>query len=114
MPISSIENNVSSSANARKPDDTDKLKVSAKFIGKAIQQARMGKMSQKDLASKVNVKIQVMCDYESGKSVPNGQIISKMEKILDVKLPRQGTKTTAPGASSKCGVAKVGPLKIED
>ena len=113
MPTSSIENNATSSTNARKTDDTDKLKVSAKFFGKAIQQARMGKMSQKDLASKVNVKIQVMCDYESGKSVPNGQIISKMEKILDVKLPRPGMKTTAPKVSSKCGVAKVGP-QIEE
>lgn len=69
------------------------------------------KMSQKELASKVNVKLQVMGDYESGKAVPTGQIISKIEKILDVKLPRPGMKPTVPGVSSKIGAAKVGPSK---
>jgi ribosome-binding protein aMBF1 (putative translation factor) len=115
MPITNISTGGSSSATARKDDSDKQLKVSAKVFSKAVQQARMAKgMSQKDLASKVNVKIQVLGDYESGKAVPNGQIVSKIEKILECKLPRPGTKPTVPGASSKCGVAKVGPLNFED
>ena len=111
MPITNIATSGSSSATTRKDDSDKQLKVSAKFFSKAVQQARMAKgMSQKDLASKVNVKTQVMGDYESGKAVPNGQIISKIEKTLECKLPRPGMKPTVP---SKCGVAKVGPLNID-
>jgi len=115
MPITNIESS-GPSVNAHKTDDIDKLNVSAnrnKFLSKAIQQARMAKkMSQKDLASKINVKIQVMGDYESGKAVPSGQIISKIEKVLEVKLPRAGVMPMAQGVSTKCGAAKVGPLNL--
>lgn len=43
-------------------------------------------MSQKDLAQKVNEKPSVIQDYESGKAVPNPQILSKLERTLKVKL----------------------------
>lgn len=42
--------------------------------------------TQKDLAQKVNEKPSVIQDYESGKAIPNAQILSKMERILGVKL----------------------------
>eukprot|EP01117_Protostelium_nocturnum_P015457 TRINITY_DN5_c1_g1_i2.p1 TRINITY_DN5_c1_g1~~TRINITY_DN5_c1_g1_i2.p1 ORF type:complete len:133 (-),score=57.24 TRINITY_DN5_c1_g1_i2:171-569(-) len=52
-----------------------------------IQQARNEKgMTQKDLATKINEKPQVIGEYESGRAIPNGQIISKLERALGVKL----------------------------
>lgn len=59
----------------------------APTVGKAIGQARQAKgMTQKDLGTKINEKPQVIAEYESGKAVPNPQILSKMERALGVKL----------------------------
>ena len=44
------------------------------------------KLSQKDVAQKVNEKPSVIQDYESGKAIPNPQILSKLERVLGVKL----------------------------
>ena len=44
------------------------------------------KLSQKDLAQKINEKPSVLQDYESGKAIPNPQILGKMERVLGVKL----------------------------
>ena len=58
-------------------------------LRKALQQARLNKkMSQKDVAQKLNVKTNLIMDYESGKSAPNNSFISKLEKIYNTKLPR--------------------------
>ena len=43
-------------------------------------------LSQKDLAQKVNEKPSVIQDYESGRAIPNPQILSKLERALGVKL----------------------------
>ena len=65
-------------------------------IQNAIKQARLNiKMSQKDLAQKLNVKIDVIIDYENGKAIPNNEFISKIEKILTTKLPRAPKKEKA-------------------
>lgn len=56
-------------------------------VGRAIQTARMEKQfSQKDLAQKINEKPSVLQDYESGKAIPNPQILGKLERTLGVKL----------------------------
>jgi len=58
-------------------------------VGKAMAQARQAKepaMSQKDLATKVNEKQSVINDYESGRAVPNQQLLTKLERALGVKL----------------------------
>ena len=58
-------------------------------LAKAIMQARMAKkMTQKDLATAINEKAQVVGDYEAGRGIPNPQIISKLERALNCKLPR--------------------------
>jgi ribosome-binding protein aMBF1 (putative translation factor) len=55
----------------------------------AIQQARLAKkLSQKDLAQKINVPISIIIDYEKGTAIPNNSFIAKLEKTLEVKLPR--------------------------
>ncbi|ESK87544.1 putative mbf1-multiprotein bridging factor mediates gcn4-dependent transcriptional activation [Moniliophthora roreri MCA 2997] len=59
----------------------------APSVGRAIQTARMDlKLAQKDLAQKVNEKPSVIQDYESGKAIPNPQILGKLERVLGVKL----------------------------
>ena len=44
------------------------------------------KLSQKDVAQKINEKPSVLQDYESGKAIPNAQILAKLERVLGVKL----------------------------
>jgi ribosome-binding protein aMBF1 (putative translation factor) len=55
----------------------------------AIQQARISKkLSQKDLAQKLNLPVSVINDYEKGTAIPENSFIAKLEKTLEVKLPR--------------------------
>ncbi|KAI5900144.1 MBF1-domain-containing protein [Schizophyllum commune H4-8] len=59
----------------------------APSVGRAMQTARQDlKLSQKDIAQKVNEKPSVIQDYESGRAVPNPQILGKLERALGVKL----------------------------
>lgn len=52
-----------------------------------MQTARMElKLSQKDVAQKINEKPSILQDYESGKAIPNPQILAKLERTLGVKL----------------------------
>lgn len=68
-----------------------------------MQTARLALgLSQKDLAAKTNEKanvsvqsvayvpilttVQLIGEYESGKAIPSPQILSKFERILNVKL----------------------------
>ncbi|TWW66640.1 Endothelial differentiation-related factor 1 -like protein [Takifugu flavidus] len=56
-------------------------------VGKVIQKGRQDKgLTQKDLATKVNEKPQVIADYECGKAIPNNQIMGKIERVLGLKL----------------------------
>uniref|UniRef100_A0A3P8YGC9 HTH cro/C1-type domain-containing protein n=2 Tax=Esox lucius TaxID=8010 RepID=A0A3P8YGC9_ESOLU len=56
-------------------------------VGKVIQQGRQNKgFTQKDLATKINEKPQVIADYECGKAIPNNQIMGKIERAIGLKL----------------------------
>ena len=58
-----------------------------------MQRARLAcKISQKDLATKLNVKPQVIASYEAGKCVPDNGFIARMERVLKCKLPRASKK----------------------
>ncbi|PAV56011.1 hypothetical protein WR25_14366 [Diploscapter pachys] len=74
---------------ARLDEETEELhheRVSLS-LGKVMQQARQAKeWSQKDLSTAISEKPQVVSEYESGKAVPNQQILAKMERALGVKL----------------------------
>jgi len=101
----------SASSNARKIEESDDLKIQKvdRSLSKAIQQARTAKkMTQKELATKINEKPQVIGEYESGKAVPNGQIIVKIERALGCKLPRPGKKPAAKKTGTGSSVKKVG------
>jgi putative transcription factor len=93
-------------------DDVGTIAKVDKSLSKAIMAARTAKkLTQKELATAINEKPQVVAEYESGKAIPNPQIISKLERKLGVKLPRPG-KSSAPkpaaasSSSSGTGGAK--------
>jgi putative transcription factor len=51
-------------------------------VGKAIQKGRL----EKQLAQTINEKPQVVNEYESGKAIPNQNVLGKMERALGIKL----------------------------
>nr|CAG4650628.1 EOG090X0ILG [Sida crystallina] len=56
-------------------------------IGKLIQKGRGDKgLTQKDLATRINEKPQIINDYEAGRGVPNQQILGKIERAIGIKL----------------------------
>lgn len=71
-------------------NDIVKPKKMNQNMRKAIQSARLNnKMSQKDLASRLNVPLQTIAMYESGKAIPNNSLIVKIEQVLKTKIPRK-------------------------
>lgn len=55
----------------------------------ALLKARTNKgLTQKELAAKLCVKDSVIRDYESGKVVPNGNLIHKINQELGITLPK--------------------------
>ncbi|KAJ8898575.1 hypothetical protein K2173_001472 [Erythroxylum novogranatense] len=80
----------STSLNTRKLDDENENLSHERVpteLKKAIMQARMDKkLTQSQLAKLINEKPQIIQDYESGKAIPNQQIIGKLERALGVKL----------------------------
>lgn len=55
-----------------------------------IQKARTQlKLSQKDLAQKLNIDSKIIQGYESGKVIPDVKLMTKLEKILKVKLNKK-------------------------
>ncbi len=57
-------------------------------VAKTIQQARIAKgyKTQKDFAVAVGVPANVINSYESGKAIPDNQILQKLRKVLGVRL----------------------------
>ena len=56
-------------------------------VGKIISRVRTDKkLSQKDLATRINEKPTVINDYEAARAIPNQQVLSKLERALGVKL----------------------------
>jgi len=55
---------------------------------KMIQQGRIAKgfKTQKDLANAVGVNASVINAYESGRAIPDVQIMQKLRRVLGVKL----------------------------
>lgn len=78
-----------------KPDEEEDDKVArvSQELRMAVQRARLAKeMTQRDLAKQINEKASVVNDYESGRAVPTPNIISKLQRALGVKLPRNNKK----------------------
>ncbi len=61
-------------------------KISMKF-SKQMQQARLhNKLSQKELALKMNINVNIINNYENSSAIPNNNIKCKLEKILNFKF----------------------------
>lgn len=58
-------------------------------VSRAIASARLAKhLTQKDLATAINERPQVIQELESGKAMPNPAILQKLDRALGVHLPR--------------------------
>ncbi|KAJ7714147.1 hypothetical protein B0H16DRAFT_1619343 [Mycena metata] len=56
-------------------------------VGHAIASAREAKgLPQKDLATAINEPVSVVVSYKSSRAVPTAQDISKLQKVLGIKL----------------------------
>jgi putative transcription factor len=101
-----------SGMSAKKLDDSNEGGTLAKVdksLSKAIMQARTAKkITQKELATAINEKPQVVAEYESGKAIPNPAIIGKLERKLGVKLPRPGKSKVTNSAKPSATGAKTG------
>ena len=65
-----------------------KVKHIQSTFSRALQKARLErKMTQKQLASQINEKPQVINEYESGKAVVNPHIVQKLHRVFPGKLP---------------------------
>lgn len=60
-------------------------------LKKRIQQGRTDKkLTQAQLGQLINEKPQIIQEYESGKAIPSGAILSKLSRVLGVQLSAKG------------------------
>eukprot|EP01056_Protomagalhaensia_sp_Gyna25_P005449 Protomagalhaensia_sp_Gyna_25__5448@NODE_713_length_2790_cov_347_884406_g555_i0_p3_GENE_NODE_713_length_2790_cov_347_884406_g555_i0NODE_713_length_2790_cov_347_884406_g555_i0_p3_ORF_typecomplete_len143_score23_84HTH_3/PF01381_22/1_6e11MBF1/PF08523_10/1_7e08HTH_31/PF13560_6/4_2e03HTH_31/PF13560_6/6_2e08HTH_19/PF12844_7/6_6e07HTH_37/PF13744_6/2e05MqsA_antitoxin/PF15731_5/6_3e05HTH_26/PF13443_6/0_0031Phage_CI_repr/PF07022_13/0_0094HTH_25/PF13413_6/3_1e03HTH_25/PF13413_6/0_17TMEM247/PF15444_6/0_22_NO len=73
--------------------ETTKLPRVAPSFAQELQKARMAKKwTQAEFAKAINEKQSVVNEYESGRAIPNGQIITKMQRALGCQLPKATVK----------------------
>jgi len=87
-------------SNVQKLDDNESADFKHQEIPQefkiALQKARQAKgWKQSDLAHKLNAKPSIIQDYETGKAIPNPQIISQLNRVLGVTLPKIPKKKAA-------------------
>ena len=89
-------NNAGPGRNASKlENETEELthKTVKTEVKKSIMQGRLAKkLTQAQLAQQINERPQVVQEYESGKAIPNQQILAKLERVLGVKLRGKGMR----------------------
>jgi ribosome-binding protein aMBF1 (putative translation factor) len=78
-------------------NDNEVVKVQAdKKLGQYLSQARLTKgfktqgdfIKELNQKTNINISLQIYNKWESNKEIPNNEQISKLEKVLNVKLPR--------------------------
>lgn len=87
----SISKNKGQNKSAKLDAETENFNIvkSGLTLGKEIQQGRSAKnLTQKQLATMLNEKPQIIQQYENGKAIPNPQVINKIQTVLGVKLTR--------------------------
>eukprot|EP01084_Bolivina_argentea_P056285 103038_1 len=86
--------------------ESTKVKTVSHSVSINIQKGRQAKgWNQKELAAAVNEKQSVMTDYESGKAVPNEQVLQRIEKALGMYL--RGNKAGEPMEAKKTKAQKI-------
>lgn len=82
LPKSSVNSSVTLNEN----DEVTKIKYVPKDISKLIIQSRIAKkLTRKDLANSLNLKEDIITNIENGKAIYDGNLISKIKKLLNVK-----------------------------
>lgn len=83
------EKKLNSNYNSSKKDDEEIKIVPAPQLGQLISNARnIISKSRKQLANELAISEQVLARWETNKEIPSNLDISKIEKILKIKLPR--------------------------
>ena len=68
-------------------DDFEPAKKVSSLLKTQIIKARVAKgWNQKELANKCNLTLATIREYESGKAIPNHQILNKLRRVLGCKL----------------------------
>lgn len=68
-------------------DNPEAPKIISHSIKMQIQQARMAKnLTQKQLAQQTNLTVNIISQYESGKTIPDKSVLLKLSRYLGVKL----------------------------
>jgi len=71
-------------------------------VGRLIQKGRQQKeMTQKQLATRINEKPQIINEYENGKAIPNNQILGKIERVIGIKLRGKDKGKALGGPAAK-------------
>ena len=97
------KNHTNASINAKNLEndhESTKVKTISHDIKVWIQKGRQAKnWTQKDLAQQINEKQSIITDYETGRAVPNEQILQKIEKVLMIYI--RGSKAGQPIEAKK-------------
>ena len=90
--LRSSKNNSSLVGTGKKISDDDvivKIDYVGSVIGNQIAKARIDKnWKQKDLATRMNLQLQIVQQHENGKAIRNNSMLVKFERILGTKLKR--------------------------
>lgn len=80
------------SAHLAKLEDSNDVfahKTVDRALSQAIAQARCAKkLTQAQLATQINEPPQTIKEYESGKAIPNPNVLNKLDRALGIHLPR--------------------------
>ena len=81
IPYSSEKQNLSS-------DDPSMPARVTGSLAKQIQKARIanGYKTQRDLAYAIKERVEVIASYESGRAIPDGNVLQKLRRVLKTKL----------------------------
>lgn len=75
-----------------KEDDIVQVERVSSELKQQIIRARCDKkMTQADLAKKINEPLKTIQEYENGKAIPNNQILQKLSRALGVTLKKHST-----------------------
>uniref|UniRef100_A0A7S3RAG9 HTH cro/C1-type domain-containing protein n=1 Tax=Dunaliella tertiolecta TaxID=3047 RepID=A0A7S3RAG9_DUNTE len=69
-------------------EDFHHERVSSTLKTQIVKARTAKKLTQAQLAQAINEKPQVIQEYESGKAIPNPQVLSKLSRILGVQLKK--------------------------
>ncbi|KAJ9603516.1 multiprotein-bridging factor 1 [Cladophialophora chaetospira] len=86
-------------AKVDRTDDVVAPKTVGKVVGQAISKRRneiVPKMTQKDLAQKVNSQATIIQSYENGSAVRDTALLTKIERVLKVKLTGKESEVGTP------------------